>query len=297
MEFAMARQINALIVEDSTATRKLIIGALKHAGLAEFTFTEAMDGVDALAKFQPGKTQLLLVDMNMPRLGGLDLIRELHKRHPACPPAVVITGETGTERIKEALNEPGVAAFLLKPVDRDRLRTGLKTLVDSIPESEGPCPVPHGECVPLALQEVLAKGCGLQLTAVPADAALRHGDVVLGLISIFGDVHWSVGLGFGRSAAQRIAARFAGSGTPLDGADTGDAIGELTNIVGGRIKLLLSAREVAVKSSFPTVISASGLQLLTQRRLRDAVAYAHFECPDGKLWTGVTLGLAGGIFL
>ncbi|MEW6198682.1 MAG: response regulator [Planctomycetota bacterium] len=293
----MARHIHALVVEDSTTTRKMTIAALKQAGLAEFTFVEAADGLEALEKFEPGKTQLVFIDLNMPRMGGLALIRELRKRHPGCPPAVMITGESDAKRLQEAMSEPGVAAFLLKPVDRDRLRTGLKTLVDSLPEAQGPCVVPHGECVPAGVQQVLAKACGLTLTPAPVDEAIRHGEVVLSMITLFGDLHWSLGLGFTRAAAGKIAARFAGSPEPLAGLDMGDAIGELTNIVAGRVKLALSARNVAVKFAFPTVISGTGLQLLTQRRLRDAVAYAHFDSPDGKLWTAVTVGLTGGVLL
>ena len=52
-----------------------------------------------------------------------------------------------------------------------------------------------------------------------------------------------------------------------------------------------------MKFAFPTVISGTGLQLLTQRRLRDAVAYTHFDSTDGKLWTAVTVGLTGGVLL
>lgn len=293
----MLRRIEVLVVEDSTTTRKMTIAALKQTGLADFTFVEATDGIDALEKFKPDIIQLLFIDMNMPRMGGLALLRELRKRYPACPPAVLITGEANAERLKEGMTEPGVAAFLLKPVDRDRLRTGLKTLVDSLPEAQGPCAVPHGECVPAAFRDVLLKACGVELTPVPADEAVRRGEIVLGMITLFGDLHWSLGLGFTQAAAGQIAGHFAGSATLLTGLDMGDAIGELTNIVAGRVKLALSARGVAVKFAFPTVISGTGLQLLTQRWLKEAVAYAHFDSPAGPVWTAVTVGLTGGILL
>jgi len=293
----MTRQIHALIVDDSATSRKMIINALEQTGLAEFVFTEAQDGVDALDKFRPGQTQLLLVDMNMPRLSGLELVRELHKRHRLCPPAVMITGETNIGRLQEALHEAGVDALLLKPVDRDRLWAGLKTLVDSIPTSAGPCVVPHGECVPLALQEVLAKTCDLVITPTPADEGLRHGEIVLSLVSIHGGVHWSVGLGFAGEAAHNVAARFAGSAMPTASVDIGDAIGELTNIVAGRIKRLLSARDIAVTPSAPSVLRAAGLEILTQRRRKATIAYTHFDSPVGKMWSAVTVSIASDIFL
>ena len=159
----MVRQLNTLIVDDSRTTRQMVMAALKQTGLAEFTFTEADDGIHALDQYQDGHTQLLFVDMNMPRMNGLEFIRKLRTQHKNCPPAVMITGESSTDKLTEAMHETGIDAFLLKPVDRDRLRTGLKTLIDSIPEPHGPSMVPNGECVSQALEEMLAKACKIEL--------------------------------------------------------------------------------------------------------------------------------------
>ncbi|HVP11828.1 MAG TPA: response regulator [Phycisphaerae bacterium] len=291
------RQINALIVDDSATTRKLVISALKQTGLAEFLFTEAADGVDAMAKFLPGKTELIFVDMNMPRMSGLEFIRSLHKRHKICPAAVVITAESDRKRLKEIENEPGVAALMLKPVDRDRLRSGLKTLVDGIPERTGPCAVPHGECVPLALEEVLARACELKLTPAPVDESVTRGEVVLGMLSVFGGVHWSVSLGFASEAACGVASRFSSSEMESVDQDVGDAIGEITNIVGSRIRLLLAARDVTVKCSLPMVINASGLQILAPHPLKTVINHSYFQSPVGRLWTAVSIGATSGIVL
>jgi two-component system, chemotaxis family, chemotaxis protein CheY len=293
----MPRQINALIVDDSATTRKLVISALKQTGLAEFVFTEATDGVDAMTKFLPGQTELIFVDLNMPRMSGLEFIRGLHKRHKICPAAVVITSESDRKRLQEIEIEPGVAALLLKPVDRDRLRTGLKALVDGIPERGGPCPVPHGECVPLAMEEVMARACEMKLTPASADEGVRHGNVVLGVLSLLGGVHWSVSLGFTHEAACGVAAKFSGSEMKSVDQDVGDAIGEITNIVGGRLKFLLAARDVAVKCSLPMVFSASGLQILAPHPVNAAISHVHFDSPVGKLWTAVSIGATSGIVL
>ena len=291
------RQIDALIVDDSGTTRKLVMASLKQAALAEFVFSEAGDGVEALDKYVPGKTELVFVDMNMPRMNGLEFIRELHRRNKICPPAVVITAESDTGRLKEMMNEPGVAALLLKPVDRDRLRTGLKTLVDGIPERAAVCAVPHGECVPLALEEVLARACELKLSPAPVDEAVRHGEIVLGVLSVLGGVHWSVSLGFTAAAACGVASKFSGTAMPSVNQDVGDAIGELTNIVGGRLRPLLAARDIAINLSLPTVLSASGLKILSPNPAHTAFYLRHFDSPVGKLWTAVAIGATTGIVL
>ena len=212
----MARQINALIVDDDAAVRKLIMNQLNQTGLAEFVFAEAEDGIDALEKYRPDETEIIFVDMNMPRMGGIDFIRKLHSLYQSCPPAVMITAESDGERLSNAAQEAGVEALLLKPVDKDRLRTGLKTLVASVPERSGVCAVPHGECVSEAMQFVLTKACNLELTPEPPDEAVRSGSAMLGMISMVGDLQWTVVLGFARDAAEAVASRFAGSETSSD---------------------------------------------------------------------------------
>lgn len=291
----MPRKLRTLIVEDSTTTRKMIMRALEQTGLAEFTFTEAEDGIDALSQYRPGEIEIIFVDMNMPRMGGLEFIRKLRSEYKKSPPTVIITAETSQERLAEAINEPGVNAFMLKPVDRDRLQTGLRKLVDSIPENTGPCVVPHGECVQQAMQTILASACDLGLTAEPDDESVRKGKIVLGMVSIQGEVHWSVALGFTQSSASAVASRFAGYEIPSDGPDLGDAIGEVTNIVAGRIKNNLGAKGLAANISLPTVIWAQGFQVLL--RHNTAVDYAHFNSEVGKIWIMVAVGMDNGMML
>ena len=98
----MTRPLNALVVDDSATIRKMIIRALNQTGLAEFTFTEAEDGVDALTKYVPGETEIIFVDMNMPKVGGLEFVRTLRAKHRKCPPIVMITAESSQERLAEA---------------------------------------------------------------------------------------------------------------------------------------------------------------------------------------------------
>ncbi|MBN1344614.1 MAG: response regulator [Phycisphaerae bacterium] len=294
----MPRKINALIVDDSRTIRKMVMTALDQTGLAKFTFTEAQDGLDALKKFRPGEFDIIFTDMHMPELNGIEFLRELHVVHRQCPPAVMITGESRKEQLLEALNLEGVDALLVKPVDRDRLQIGLKALIDSLPERSGPCAVPHGECVPSAVRSTLAEACRLTLAAAPDDEPVRLGDSVLGMISVLGDVQWSVVFGFAEETAYKAASRFAGYDiTPKKQEDMGDAIGELTNIVGGKIKSLLGERNLRITVSLPTVIRASRLQIIVQRSRKTAAHVTHFDSDAGKLWCEVTVGVNTGMVL
>ncbi|MCP4589999.1 MAG: response regulator [bacterium] len=289
----MTRSLNALIVDDSATTRHLIMRALSQTGLAEFTFTQAEDGLDALVQYSPGETEIIFVDMNMPRMGGLEFIRTLRVQHKRCPPTVMITAETNSERLAEAVSTAGVDAFLLKPVDRDRLQTGLRKLVDSIPVRSETDQVPHGECVPQALQEVLAEVCSLEISPEPEDESLRRGRIVLGIIGLHGDIQWSVSLAFPHEAAVAVTSKFARYEISSEGPDLGDAISELANIVGGRIKQLLCARNLGVSISLPTALGASDFRILHQPR--STTGYTHFNSPAGRLWCRVDVGIDSGM--
>jgi len=70
-----------LIVDDSSMTRKMVMKALSETGLANFSFTEAEDGAEALEKFNPACMDLMFVDMKMPRMDGIDFLQHLHTAH------------------------------------------------------------------------------------------------------------------------------------------------------------------------------------------------------------------------
>ncbi len=66
-----------LIVDDSTAMRKIITRTLRQAGYADHTIEEASDGAEALRRIVADPPDLVLSDWNMPGLSGLDLLRRL----------------------------------------------------------------------------------------------------------------------------------------------------------------------------------------------------------------------------
>jgi two-component system chemotaxis response regulator CheY len=291
----MARKLNAMIVEDSAMTRKMIMKDLNATGLAEFDFVEAEDGVEALEKFRPGELDLLFVDMQMPRKDGVTFLKELRGIHKTAPPSVMITSESAEAKVAAAIREARVDGFLLKPVDIDRLSRGLKKLIDSLPDRGGPSQVPHGQCVPDAMVEMMSQTSQLELREIGEDQGIRSGSIVFGGIAILGGVQWAVILGFQKDAAVQVAERFAGFEIPFDSPDMGDAISELTNIVAGHIKRKLVERGVDVEISLPVVNAAEGFKTLAQRNT--TCDHRYFDSEVGKMWTAVTVGLNPGLLL
>ncbi len=293
----MARQLHALIVDDSAMTRKMVMKSLSETGLAAFSFTEAGDGAEALEKFQPGAFDLMFVDMKMPRMDGIEFLQELHTIHVNCPPAVMVTAEAQESVVKDAIDRAKVDAFLLKPVDAERLRKGLANIVQAIPEKAGAWAVPHGDAAAEAFEQILEQMAGLKVK--PADESIRfdQGDVVFANITIMGQVQWSLVLGFEGQAASQIASRFAGFEIPFDSPDLGDAVGELANLTAGQAKRILAERGLDVEISLPTVVAANNFRTLVQKKRRTTEDMVYYESEVGPLWAGVTVGMVSGLIL
>jgi CheY-like chemotaxis protein len=288
------RHINALILDDSVMTRKMIMKDLQATGLADFSFVEADDGVEGLEKYQPGAFDLIFVDMQMPRMDGIEFVTRLREQHADYPPAVMITSERSMDILEQAV-DAGIKAFMLKPVDKPRLARGLRKLIDSLPDREGPSAVPYGDVVPASFTEMMSQMAAVNVSPAQDDPAVRNGRIVFGTIAILGEVQWSVVLGFEQEAAESIVKAFVGMEIPFDSPDMGDAVAELVNIVAGEIKRQLDVRGVQVEISLPVVNAADSLRTIAQRST--TCQHQHFTCEHGKCWTSVTVGMNAGLVL
>ena len=150
----------------------------------------------------------------------------------------------------------------------------------------------HRECVGEAAVEVFNAACGMQLQRCEDNEGLGSDGAVIGVISLVGDVEWSVFLGLPKAIAVTLAAKFAGFDIPFDSEDMGDVVGELTNILAGEIKRRLGVKSVAATITLPSVIRAESLHVLVQRGT--STTKTRFSCEAGKLWTGVTSSKEGG---
>jgi chemosensory pili system protein ChpA (sensor histidine kinase/response regulator) len=104
----------ALVVDDSLSSRRVLQRLLTRHG---FQVIEAADGIEALEQLRTKPSfSLVLTDLDMPRLGGLDLLREIkHQEHLRELPVVVVSGRSGDESRRRAM-ESGARAYLSKPV-------------------------------------------------------------------------------------------------------------------------------------------------------------------------------------
>ena len=108
-----------LIVDDSTMLRDMLNYALNEGGYTDVT--EAVDGVDGLAKAKAANFDLIITDVNMPNMDGLTLISELRKVPLySKKPILVLTTERSDE-MKAKGKAAGATGWIVKPFVSDQL--------------------------------------------------------------------------------------------------------------------------------------------------------------------------------
>jgi len=120
---------NLLIVDDSTAIRKILLRVLNQTGLELGQVLEDGDGKEALTLMTGRDISLVLSEINMPNMDGLELLRTLRgspQWHDL--PVVMITTEGGQARVEEAI-ALGATSYVRKPFSADLLRDKLAALL------------------------------------------------------------------------------------------------------------------------------------------------------------------------
>ena len=120
--------VDVLIVDDSAAIRKILQRMLGQSGLPLGIVLEAGDGVEALEKMKNQSVNLVLSDINMPNMDGIQLLSEL-KANPEYRhvPVIMITTEGGESKVMEAV-QLGAAGYVRKPFTADQIKEKLSSL-------------------------------------------------------------------------------------------------------------------------------------------------------------------------
>ena len=121
-----------LVAEDTPAQRVGLQQLLKSWG---FDADVAADGEEALQKVVMRPPTIVLSDMVMPRMGGLDLLKSI-KQHDPSVTVVILTAQASVETAVEAIKD-GAYDYLMKPVDDDKLADTLDRVKTRLAEKRG----------------------------------------------------------------------------------------------------------------------------------------------------------------
>ena len=109
---------NIMVIDDSFTTRKMLSFLLKGEG---FNVVSAENGIDALEKLPFSNIDIIITDLNMPQMDGLELVNSL-KKNPDYKeiPVIMLTTES-EDSDKQKGFEAGASSYLIKPVPQDVL--------------------------------------------------------------------------------------------------------------------------------------------------------------------------------
>jgi len=107
-----------LLVDDCRTTRKLISYFFKGQ---DFTILEAENGLDALEKLARNDADIIITDLNMPRMDGMEFVKTLKEDDAYTGIPIIMLTTEGSDLDKDKAHQLGVSCYLLKPVERDRL--------------------------------------------------------------------------------------------------------------------------------------------------------------------------------
>ncbi len=121
--------LDVMIVDDSAAIRKILQRVLIQADVPIGKVIEASDGQDALEKLKGVTVGLILSDINMPNMDGLQLLAALKAQdHTKGVPVIMVTTEGSSNKVMEAVSL-GAAGYVRKPFTAEQIKEKLAGII------------------------------------------------------------------------------------------------------------------------------------------------------------------------
>ncbi|MDP2862170.1 MAG: response regulator [Desulfobacterales bacterium] len=120
---------NVLIVDDSSSMRAVIKRIIKVSGFNVGEYFEAGDGREALELLSNKWVDIVLSDINMPNMNGLELIAEMKKNELLSSIPVVMVTTEGSEKIVEESIRLGASKYIKKPFFPEDIKNMLRSLM------------------------------------------------------------------------------------------------------------------------------------------------------------------------
>lgn len=115
-----------LTVDDSTSMRQMVSFTLKEAG---YDVVEAVDGKDGISKLENNKIEMVITDLNMPNMDGIEMIRVARTMQQyKFIPIVLLTTESQDSKKKEG-KEAGATGWIVKPFKPEQLIAVIKKVL------------------------------------------------------------------------------------------------------------------------------------------------------------------------
>ncbi len=125
--------INVLIVDDSATMRGFIKRTLTSTQLSLGDLYEASNGLEGLALMEAHWVDLVLADLNMPDMTGVEMINQMSKNQVLAALPVVVISSEGDQAVLDSLSRKGVLEFIRKPFRTSLLQEVVERVLSTSP--------------------------------------------------------------------------------------------------------------------------------------------------------------------
>jgi two-component system, chemotaxis family, chemotaxis protein CheY len=123
-----------LIVDDSSVTRSVLKKTIAMTGIDVDEILEAGDGLEGLDLLADNQVDLVMTDINMPRMNGMEMTAAILANEKTCDiPVVIVTTHSDDTRINELCSQ-GVKKYIHKPFTPEKIRDALREVKEAVPQ-------------------------------------------------------------------------------------------------------------------------------------------------------------------
>lgn len=109
----MPNNLNLLIVDDSKVMREMIVACLR--GEQDLQFTQASSGLEAIERLSLGDFDLVVLDLNMPDIGGVEVVEFIRGQEQLRALPILIVTTRGDDASRDRVMAAGATRFMTKP--------------------------------------------------------------------------------------------------------------------------------------------------------------------------------------
>jgi len=115
-----------MIVDDSATMRKIVLRTVKMSGLEFEPIEEAGNGAEAIAKLRESAVDIVLCDVNMPEMGGLEMVKKVRQDLPGCKDTKIIMVSTeSSQELIDGVMSDGANGYVTKPFTPEKFHEKL----------------------------------------------------------------------------------------------------------------------------------------------------------------------------
>lgn len=119
-----------LVVDDSKVMRDMVVACLR--GIPGATFTPAGSGLEAIERLSLEAFQLMVLDLNMPDIGGIEVLEFVRGQENLKTLPIVVVTTRGDETSRDAALAAGASRFMTKPFTPDAIQREVRALLDPV---------------------------------------------------------------------------------------------------------------------------------------------------------------------